>query len=162
MSTADKPHGKIINLISQSMHLRFDESVDQSAGITQGEHQRRHYLWVSGLLAGLAFAADYPNLAMSALSKVRAHPDSHEFALPFVADFLAREIGEQVFDKGQKDLATYLNLKRDVILGARQTETVPVKAVFSNDGVLTWEDKKPGEYPLETWRDQWEDWEGVE
>lgn len=162
MSTADKPHGKIINLISQSMHLRFDESVDQAVGITQGEHQRRHYMWVSGVLAGLAFAADYPKLAMFSLAKVREHQDSHEFALPFVADFLAREIGERVFDKGQKDIAVYLNLSRDVILGARQTETLPIKAVFSEDGVLSWVEKQPGEYPLETWRDKWEDWEGVE
>ncbi len=44
---------------------------------------------------------------------------------------------------------------------SRKVEVTKAKTVFSDEGVLSWVEKGEHEYPLETWRETWEDWNDV-
>ena len=151
---------KVINILSQSLHLRFNEATDAAAGISEDEHNRRHYLWVSGMLAGIAFAMDYPRLAVQAGKLARTDEKTREFALPFVVDALARHMGDEMWPltPSEKKLAALADAVRDHD-PKYFVNPLGVRVQFSTDGVLSWVDKQQGEYPLETWLDTytWDD-----
>ena len=152
---------KCMAIISQGLHLRWSEEYDAAHGITQEEHNRRHYIWVSGVLTGLQLLADYNKLGASVFKIVKSDEKSKEFVLPFTADFLARQLGDTLV--GLKPSQDRLEeIANQVTVGARNTRIEAVKAEFGDDGQLTWAYKKAEERPLPTWRDEFEEWEEAE
>ncbi len=154
-------HQKIVNVIAQALHLRHSEATDAANGITEEEHRRRHYVWVSGVLAGMQLSMDYPKLAVRAWGKVKAAEESREFTLPMVADALAQMITDNVWPITADE--TKLRVLADKVSdGKFNVDTGKDKAAFTDDGVLTWVEKGEREYPLETWHETWEDWADAE
>lgn len=159
--TEPSNYDKIIAIISQGLHLRWSEEWDAAHGITQEEHNRRHYIWVSGVLAGIELLADYNKLGAIVYKTVKADDKTKEFQLPSVADFLARQISDTLLPlKPSQDRLE--EIAQQVTVGARNTDVVNTKPVFADDGTISWAEKRPGERPLETWHETWEDWEQVQ
>lgn len=158
MTTNDvSRYKKVLDVLNESVHLRWTEAFDSAHGISEGEHKRRHYTWISGLITGIAFAMEYPKLAVRIGQLVRNQKEAEELHLEFVTDWLARYVGEAGWPVEQKP--ELLKALREAY--APENVDSGAKAVFSDEGVLTWVERSQGEFPLETYHETWEDWSDV-